>query len=107
MLLLTLYLLLILSVLQSRTCIKLLTEVLYTKYKYFHTILKPFTSPAIVDSNNAQSYQWLVPFDECEVTSYYDTVGKYHKYDLFFNSNRKVFKMIKMIPLVNQFEIQL
>ena len=77
-----------------------------SSFKHFHTLLKPFTSPTIVDSDNAQTYQWLVPFDECEVTSYYDTVAKYHKYDLFFNSNRKVFKLIKIISLVNQYEIQ-
>ena len=48
------------------------------------------------DSNGAQTYRWLVPFDECGVTATLDNTdvnNVFTKYDLYLNANREVFKM--------------
>ena len=49
---------------------------------------KPSTSNATLDSDNAQAFQWVVPFNECEIDSSFDNEKNYYKYDLFFNSHR-------------------
>ena len=56
---------------------------------------KPSTSGTIQDAAGDQTYQWTVPFNECGVTASLDSTDSnniFTKYDLYLNSNRKVFK---------------
>ena len=47
------------------------------------------------DLDGAPTYKWLVPLTDCGVTATVDSTDAtnvFTKYDLFLNSNRKVFK---------------
>ena len=53
---------------------------------------KPSTAISIVDSDGNQTYQWVVPFNECAVAAaVYDTTNTNLKYEVFLNPNRKVY----------------
>ena len=56
---------------------------------------KPSTATTTVDSDGTQTYQWLVPLNECGVTASLDSTDPnniFTKYDLYLNSNRNVSK---------------
>ena len=58
---------------------------------------KPSTAATTVDSDNTQTYQWLVPLTECGVVASVDNTDPanvFTKYDLYLNANRNVSKII-------------
>ena len=66
---------------------------------------KPSTAAGTVDGDGTQTYQWLVPLNECGVVASQDTTDpanvnnfvNFTKYDLYWNSNRKVLKKISSV----------
>ena len=68
---------------------------------------KPSTAATTVDSDNAQTYQWLVPLNECGVVASVDNTDAanvFTKYDLYLNANRIVSKIISLVVLKLSFE---
>ena len=58
---------------------------------------KPSTAAAVVDSDNAQTYQWVVPLTDCGVVASVDNTDPtnvFTKYDLYLNPNRNVSKIL-------------
>jgi len=56
---------------------------------------KPSTAAGTVDSDGTQTYQWVVPLNECGVVASVDNTDPtkvFTKYDLYLNANRIVSK---------------
>ena len=51
---------------------------------------KPFSGPAVIDSDGEQTYEWKVGFNECAVIQPTVSAGAKYQYKLYFNSNRWV-----------------